>query len=84
VKARSRTRSSSSDSRCPRLFPPGGDVHEPGVLLLLEPDRELRRRDPRGREKNEGNFSDAAWVQEVINASSSRTSTGLVELPLPR
>src|SRR6267142_446221 len=40
---------------------------------------------PPGGDKNEGNFSDAAWVQEVINAvEQSHFDRGWIELPLPR
>jgi predicted dehydrogenase len=69
-----------------RLFPPGGDVHEPWPSLYYSNltanfvDEILA-----GGEKNEGNFSDAAWVQEVINAvEQSHFDRGWVGLPLPR
>src|SRR5207248_180352 len=64
----------------------GGDVHEPWPSLYYSNltanfvDEILT-----GDEKNEGNFSDAAWVQEVINAvEQSHFDRGWVELPLPR
>lgn len=69
-----------------RLFPPGGDVHEPWPSLYYSNltanfvDEILA-----GGDKNEGNFSDAAWVQEVINAvEQSHFDRGWVDLPLPR
>ena len=69
-----------------RLFPEGGDVHEPWPRLYYSNltanfvDEILA-----GGDKNEGNFGDAAWVQEVINAvEQSHHSRGWVDLPLPR
>jgi predicted dehydrogenase len=69
-----------------RLFPEGGDVHEPWPRLYYSNltanfvDEILA-----GGEKNEGNFGDAAWVQEVINAvEQSHHDRGWVDLPLPR
>jgi predicted dehydrogenase len=69
-----------------RLFPPGGTVHEPWPSLYYANltgnfvDEILA-----GGEKNEGNFADAAWVQEVINAvEMSHHERGWVDLPLPR
>ena len=69
-----------------RLFPPGGDVHESWPTLYYSNltanfvDEILA-----GAEKNEGNFADAAWVQEVINAVElSHHERGWVDLPLPR
>jgi predicted dehydrogenase len=69
-----------------RLFPPGGSVHESWPTLYYSNltanfvDEILA-----GNEKNEGNFADAAWVQEVINAvEQSHHERGWVDLPLPR
>jgi predicted dehydrogenase len=69
-----------------RLFPPGGTVNEPWPSLYYSNltanfvDEILD-----GGEKNEGNFSDAAWVQEVINAvEQSHHDRGWVNLPLTR
>ena len=67
-----------------RLFPPGGDVHEPWPSLYYSNltanfvDEILE-----GGDRNEGNFADAAWVQEVINAvERSHHERGWVSLPL--
>jgi predicted dehydrogenase len=69
-----------------RLFPEGMDVHEPWPRLYYSNltanfvDEILE-----GGDRNEGNFADAAWVQEVINAvEQSHHARGWVELPLPR
>jgi predicted dehydrogenase len=69
-----------------RFFPEGGDVHEPWPRLYYSNltanfvDEILE-----GGERNEGDFGDAAWVQEVINAvEQSHHARGWVELPLPR
>jgi predicted dehydrogenase len=69
-----------------RLFPPGGDVHEPWPSLYYSNltanfvDEILE-----GGDRNEGNFADAAWVQEVINAvEQSHHARGWIDLPLPR
>lgn len=69
-----------------RLFPAGGTVHEPWPSLYYSNltanfvDEILA-----GGEKNEGNFADGAWVQEVINAvEQSHHERGWVDLPLPR
>jgi predicted dehydrogenase len=69
-----------------RLFPPGGTVNEPWPTLYYSNltanfvDEILD-----GTGKNEGNFADAAWVQEVINAvEQSHHARGWVDLPLPR
>jgi predicted dehydrogenase len=69
-----------------RLFPPGGDVHEAWPRLYYSNltanfvDEILA-----GGDKNEGNFADAAWVQEVINAvEQSHHERGWVGLPLAR
>ena len=69
-----------------RLFPPGGDVHEPWPSLYYSNlTANFVEEILTGGEKNEGNFSDAAWVQEVINAvEQSHFDRGWVELPLPR
>jgi len=68
-----------------RLFPPGGDVHEAWPSLYYSSltanfvDEILD-----GGDKNEGNFADAAWVQEVINAvERSHHERAWVPLPLP-
>jgi predicted dehydrogenase len=69
-----------------RLYPEGGDVHEPWPRLYYSNltanfvDEILA-----GGERNEGNFGDAAWVQEVVNAvEQSHHDRGWVDLPLPR
>jgi predicted dehydrogenase len=69
-----------------RLFPPGGTVNEPWPTLYYSNltanfvDEILD-----GGDKNEGNFADAAWVQEVINGvEQSHHGRGWVDLPLPR
>jgi predicted dehydrogenase len=69
-----------------RLFPPGGTVNEPWPTLYYSNltanfvDEILS-----GGDRNEGNFADAAWVQEVINAvEQSHHERGWVELPLAR
>ena len=69
-----------------RLFPPGGTVNEPWPSLYYSNltanfvDEILD-----GGEKNEGNFADAAWVQEVINAVElSHHDRAWTALPLPR
>jgi predicted dehydrogenase len=69
-----------------RLFPPGGDVHEPWPSLYYSNltanfvDEILD-----GGDRNEGGFADAAWVQEVINAvEQSHHERAWVSLPLPR
>lgn len=69
-----------------RLFPPGGTVNEPWPSLYYSNltanfvDEILA-----GGDKNEGNFADAAWVQEVINAvEQSHHARGWIDLPLPR
>jgi predicted dehydrogenase len=69
-----------------RLFPEGFDVHEPWPRLYYSNltanfvDEILA-----GGDKNEGNFGDAAWVQEVINAvEQSHHGRNWVDLPLPR
>ena len=70
----------------PRFFPPGGDVHEPWPRLYYSNltanfvDEILE-----GGDRNEGDFGDAAWVQEVINAvERSHHTRSWVDLPLPR
>ena len=69
-----------------RLFPPGGDVHEPWPSLYYSnltasfADEILAADGP-----SQGGFADAAWVQEVINAvEQSHFDRGWVGLPLPR
>jgi predicted dehydrogenase len=69
-----------------RLFPPGGTVNEAWPTLYYSNltanfvDEILD-----GGDKNEGNFADAAWVQEVINAvEQSHHERGWVSLPLSR
>jgi len=69
-----------------RLFPEGGDVHEPWPRLYYSNltanfvDEILE-----GGDRNEGNFADAAWVQEVINAvEQSHHARSWIDLPLPR
>jgi predicted dehydrogenase len=69
-----------------RLFPVGGDVHEPWPRLYYSNltanfvDEILA-----GGDRNEGDFGDAAWVQEVINAVElSHHERGWIDLPLPR
>jgi predicted dehydrogenase len=69
-----------------RLFPPGGSVNEAWPTLYYSNltatfvDEILD-----GGDKNEGNFADAAWVQEVINAvEQSHQERGWVTLPLAR
>jgi predicted dehydrogenase len=69
-----------------RLFPEGADVHEPWPRLYYSNltanfvDEILD-----GGDRNEGNFADAAWVQEVINAvEQSHHARGWIDLPLPR
>ena len=69
-----------------RLFPPGGTVNEPWPSLYYSNltanfvDEILD-----GGETNEGNFADAAWVQEVINAVEiSHHDRGWTALPLAR
>ena len=67
-----------------RLFPPGGDVHEPWPRLYYSnltasfADEILANEGP-----SEGGFADAAWVQEVINAvERSHHERAWVGLPL--
>ena len=67
-----------------RLFPPGGDVHEPWPRLYYSnltasfADEILADEGP-----SEGGFADAAWVQEVINAvERSHHERAWVGLPL--
>ena len=69
-----------------RLFPDGADVHEPWPRLYYSSltanfvDEILE-----GGDRNEGNFGDAAWVQEVINAvEESHHTRSWIDLPLPR
>jgi len=69
-----------------RLYPPGGNSREPWPYLFYSglianfADELLD-----GGDRNEGNFADGAWVQEVINAvEASHRQRAWVDLPLPR
>ena len=84
---RRRMTSSSRNSRCPdRFYPEGGHPRETWLTLFyanLIKDflDELTTDTPR----NQGNFDDGAWVQEIINAVEiSHRERRWTDLPLAR
>ena len=69
-----------------RFYPPGGTPRESWrTLFYANLIREFLDEILEGGDRNEGNFSDGAWVQEVINAVElSFRERRWVELPLTR
>jgi predicted dehydrogenase len=69
-----------------RLFPEGADVHEPWPRLYYSNlTANFASEILEGGDTNEGDFGDAAWVQEVINAvEQSHHDRAWVSLPLAR
>jgi predicted dehydrogenase len=69
-----------------RLYPAGGSLREPWPTLYYSNlTASFASEILDGGERNEGDFGDAAWVQEVINAVDlSHGERRWVDLPLPR
>ena len=81
-----RTMSSSRNSRS-RIgsIPKAAAARDVVHPLLRQSDQRLPRRTDDGHAKNQGNFDDGAWVQEIINAVEiSHHERRWTDLPLPR